>query len=67
MLNVTRVEDEMKVRTDLFLACNIIIISFVTLQKFPTYLAYDHIHFFLGGEKLYMKFTPTHVPSLAYE
>jgi len=46
MLNVTRIEDEMKVRTDLFLAYNIIIISFVALQKFPTYLAYSHIHIF---------------------
>jgi hypothetical protein len=38
MLNVTRIEDEMKVRSDLFLATNIIITSLVALQKFPTYL-----------------------------
>jgi hypothetical protein len=67
MLNVTRIEDEMKVRTDLFLACNIIIISFVAIQKFPTYLAYGHIHFFLGGAKLYMKLTPPIFLPLAYE
>jgi hypothetical protein len=68
MLNVTRVEDEMKVRTDLFLAYNIIIISFVALQKFPTYLAYSHIHIFLGGgEAIYMKFTPPMFLPLAYE
>ena len=45
MLNVTRIEDEIKVRTDLFLAY-IIIICFVALQKFLTYLAYGHIHIF---------------------
>ena len=66
MLNVTRIEDEIKVRTDLFLAYNIIIISFVALQKFPTYLAYGHIHIFLGGggEAIYIyEVYPSHVPS----
>lgn len=64
MLNVTRIEDEIKVRTDLFLAYIIIIISFVALQKFPTYLAYGHIHNFLGGGGSYIyEVHPSHVPS----
>lgn len=70
MLNVTRIEDEIKVRTDLFLAYNIIIISFVALQKFPTYLAYGpHPQFFKvgGGKAIYMKFTPPMFLLLAYE
>jgi hypothetical protein len=64
MLNVTRVEDEMKVRTELFLAYNIIIISFIALQKFPTYLPYGQIHIFFrwGGSYIY-EVHPSHVPS----